>query len=510
MLLAALLPVLAFAQPGTLDGTFGTDGIVRTDPGGGNAWCVKVLQAPSGALYGAGTYFNSNMNTDFALAKYDANGNLDASFGTAGIATAAVGTSNDNCYTAALQVDGKVLLGGDYVNASGGYNFAVVRFLADGTLDPSFGSGGIATVDMGTTDNYGQALAVQADGKILLAGRHNEGTIDYIVMRFNANGTLDSGFGNAGIRIQAVGTSTDNCYDVAVQADGKIILAGDILNGSNWDAALVRLTAGGQPDASFGSNGIAIHALSDLDDYVYGVHVQADGKIVVGGQGQHPTFDRMIARFLPDGSLDSGFGTGGVTFSDFGGVEGGFAVAEAADGTFFVPGSSTTLGFTLSHYFADGTLDAGFGDAGQVATFVPDGFNTVSSVLVDAEQRVLVCGNARDPVAVDTRFIILRYHYNDVTGIAEQAAATWNASLSPDPITTASTLRFTLDHAGQVSAVVFDAAGRAVARPWSGRGFGAGEQAIAVSELSALKPGRYVLVLIAGDRRVSMPFVNAE
>jgi uncharacterized delta-60 repeat protein len=239
--------------------------------------------APDGGYYAAGYFANGIHGTDFALVKYNADGTLDTGFGTDGIATQAVGTSNDNCYAAALQSDGKILLGGDFDSGST-YDLAVVRFLADGTPDPGFGTNGVATVAVGGADNYGTDIAVQPDGKVLLMGRHLDGDWDFIVLRLNADGSPDTGFGTNGIRVQSVGAGDDNGYAMALQPDGRIILIGDTRQpGGEWNVALVRLTADGMPDDTFSGDGIAVHDPGTGDSYAYAGLLQPDGKIVVAG-----------------------------------------------------------------------------------------------------------------------------------------------------------------------------------------------------------------------------------
>ena len=240
MLCAALLllPAAGRANPGDLDPTFGIGGKVTTGIGTDDYGYAVAIQA-DGKLVAAGAT-NNGINYDFALVRYNTNGTLDATFGTGGKVTTAVGTSDDSAYALAIQADGKLAVAGETFNGST-WDFALVRYNANGTLDATFGTGGKVTTAVGTSDEAAYALAIQADGKLVAAGEtFNGSTTDFALARYNANGTLDPTFGTNGTVKTAIGTRDDAASALAIQADGKLVAAGETDNGTNYDFALAR------------------------------------------------------------------------------------------------------------------------------------------------------------------------------------------------------------------------------------------------------------------------------
>jgi uncharacterized delta-60 repeat protein len=177
-------------------------------------------------------------------------------------------------------------------------DFAVARYNAAGALDTSFDTDGKATFTMGTGTDVAYGIAQQSDGKFILGG---DATNDFGLLRLNANGSIDTTFGINGRAITAVGTGTDTCYAIAVQPDDKIIAVGRTNNGTNYDIAVLRYTADGRLDTTFGIGGKIITAPGTGDDYANAVALQSDGSIVVGGytyQGTNPEF--IVLRFVGD------------------------------------------------------------------------------------------------------------------------------------------------------------------------------------------------------------------
>ena len=192
-----------------------------------------------------------NGSNDFALVRYNSDGTLDTSFSGDGKLTTAIGAGNDFGYSVTVQADGKILVAGASHNGSN-YDFALVRYNSDGTLDTSFSGDGKLTTAIGASDDYGYSVTVQADGKILVAGYSANGSNnDFALVRYNSDGTLDTSFSGDGKLTTAIGAGHDEGYSVTVQADGKILVAGYSSNGSNDDFALVRYNSDGTLDTSF-------------------------------------------------------------------------------------------------------------------------------------------------------------------------------------------------------------------------------------------------------------------
>jgi uncharacterized delta-60 repeat protein len=305
-------------SPGTLDPFWGTGsppplgpGRVRTAVGGGSAFPSAIALQRDGKVVVAGTCSSS-----FCALRYNADGTLDMSFNGTGKVTTPLGTGA-SALAAAVQTDGRILLAGNCTNGTN--QFCAVRYLGDGTLDPSFNGAGTISVAVGAGDASAKALALQPDGKIVLAG--NCGPFlngDFCALRLLTNGTPDPTFGSSGKVVIQMSSGDDLATGVVVQPDGKVVLAGGCSNGTNSDFCALRLLANGTPDPTFGSNGKVITAVGGDYEFARALALQPDGKLVlVGYCAQAGTSFRYFCaqRLLSTGAPDPGFGnpaTGGV------------------------------------------------------------------------------------------------------------------------------------------------------------------------------------------------------
>jgi uncharacterized delta-60 repeat protein len=352
-------------------------------------------------------------------------GDLDASFGSGGQVTTDF-PGSDVAQALAIQVDGRIVVAGESCSAGGGCDFAVARYLSGGALDGSFGSGGKVTTDFGASDDEARGLALQADGKIVVAGIQCIGfpsgcptgsDLDFAVARYNPDGSLDATFGIGGkVTTDFSGASDDRAYGVAIQADGRIVAAGRTCAGSNCAFALARYDGAGALDPTFGSGGRVTTDFTTAPDGAFALVVQpADGRIVAAGESG--TGDFALARYNTDGSLDGTFGSGGKVTTDFeGSSDIAFALAVQGDGRLVaagrvqVPsGQDVDVDFGTARYEPDGSLDAGFGVSGRVATaFASHSFDIGRGVAVQADGRIVVAGfTARQQK--DPDFGLLRY-----------------------------------------------------------------------------------------------------
>ena len=342
---------------------------------------------------------------NFALVRYNANGSLDASFSGDGKLTSETGSG----YDVLVQPDGKILLAGE---SSG--RISVVRYNPDGSLDSTFGNSGRAAIDVGAVLDSGQSVALQADGKILVAG-YSKDTLtnlgfDFSLVRFNTNGSLDTSFSSDGKVTTAFGTANaDYCYDITVQSDGKILLVG----GSDHIQALVRYDTDGGLDTTFdddgrvktaGFNGVA-------------VSLQADGKILVAGGAGYPS-DSSLVRYNTNGSLDPTFGNAGAVKTDFGSSsEGANSVVIQPDGKIVVAGftlnvSTLSEDYALSRYNQDGSLDTSFSGDGKVTVAIGPPGNTsyYHCVTLQSDGKIIVAGSSGSYGKYD--FAVVRFNAN--------------------------------------------------------------------------------------------------
>ncbi|CAA9479757.1 MAG: FIG005080: Possible exported protein [uncultured Solirubrobacteraceae bacterium] len=360
--LALALVGEAQGAPGELDNSFSGDGKQITDFAGGFDAGGDLAVQRDGKIVVAGGARRSDVpsseNFDFAVARYHVDGSLDDSFSGDGKQTTDFG-DHDSGSAVAVQADGKILVAG-----TSGFDLAVVRYNADGTLDASFGSGGKLTTDFANGVDAGQAIALQADGRIVVAGSSHG---DFALARYNADGSLDSSFSGDGKQTTFFNGGGSA---VAIQADGKIVIAGHSWQGDGrgYDFAVARYDADGSLDSSFTGDGSQMTDFSGNDDGGGAVAVQGDGRIVVVGAAHGAGF--ALARYNADGSLDNSFSGDGTQTTSFGGFrDGGAGVALQADGRIVVAGSSHD-DFALARYHVDGSLDSSFAVDGKQRTDV--------------------------------------------------------------------------------------------------------------------------------------------
>lgn len=394
-----LPPVLGVSPaPGTLDASFGIGGIVNTPNIMGNA---SALQADAKIIV-AGVSKNES-RYDFALVRYRTDGSLDASFGTGGIVTTAVGSSNAWCNAVAIQTDGKIVAAG-YARVGTHNAFALVRYNSDGSLDESFGTTGIVTTAIGLTSAMCYAVALQQDGKIIASGDSYNGSNDDITMvRYQTDGTLDIDFGTGGIVTTDIASRSDRCLAVTLQSDGKIVAAGGSWKDSREYFALVRYESSGALDDSFGTGGIVTTAIGFSYDVFVAIALQGDGKIVAAGASYDDpiisNYDFALVRYHSDGTLDASFGTEGkvrtpITYMDYPND-----VAIQIDGKIIVVGSSNngvSETFAIVRYKPDGTMDTSFGWDGVVKTPIGPGYDWGTSVEIQVDGKIVVVGNRQN------------------------------------------------------------------------------------------------------------------
>lgn len=273
----------------------------------------------------------------FPSLSYGLAGGLDPDFADDGIAVFPI-VGTDRALSVALDSGGRIVAGG-YSQGVTHNHFAAARLLTDGFLDNSFaGDGRLDLNFVGHDSSEGQAIAVQADGKILGAGSHvmdaATGATDFAIARLNDDGSLDASFNGTGVVTTDMGGSNDIITDMALQADGKILVAGRTTQVGGTDAVVVRYNADGSLDTGFGSGGKAITNLGNSGDFGEDVAVQSDGKIVLAGFSFDGTKDNIaLARYLPDGTLDAAFGTGGLVITDTGFRSEAYGVAVQPDGS---------------------------------------------------------------------------------------------------------------------------------------------------------------------------------
>ena len=295
----------------------------------------------------------------------------------------------------------------------------IARYNSNGSLDTSFDGDGRITTDFFGFIDVAQAIAVQTDGKIAVAGFTETiygGGYDFALARYNANGSLDTNFDGDG-KLTANFTGGELAYDLVIQPDGKIVVVGNTFTEMSGGVALVRFNTNGSLDTSFGTNGKVVAALGNGRGTATSVALQSNGKIVIGGYGTSTMFDEdfFVARLESNGQLDATFGTNGVRFTDMSGGDDDAAldIALQMDGKIVAVGYAVmqTGNFAMTRYTTDGNLDTNFGNAGKVITEF-DEFSSANRVVIQADGKIVSAGYATRNVGAEFNFGLSRHNSN--------------------------------------------------------------------------------------------------
>lgn len=435
------LMLARFLANGALDTSFSSDGIAQIDVGGISEWATTLLVEPSGRIVVAG-----GAREGMAVARVLATGELDTSFSTDGWFTRQV-NRNDKAYGLTRQTNGQILVVGtslitqDFFGTN--YDMSVTRVNTNGTVDAAFGFSGTTYANFLSgrySNDQGRGIAVQADGKIVISGSAYGNFDEYTgVARFLSNGALDVDFGTEGrVRVpvsidyassdivplasgrllvsnyqgvfaldsQGVvdtsfgvngrAVSSGTVQAMVVQSDGAIVLVGYFLYGFG----VRRFLADGSADTSFSRDGIAVAAMGPSNDTAMHSALQPDGKIIVVGGGQR---GYNVARYLPDGQLDTSFSEDGLTNISLGDEfydAMATAVALQSDGRIVIAGwiresnsANTSSRMGVIRLNIDGTLDSGFSSDGiQLSELT--GYAEAHSVLVQPDGKIVIAGHA--------------------------------------------------------------------------------------------------------------------
>jgi uncharacterized delta-60 repeat protein len=407
------------AAPGELDRTFSGDGKLTDWVGAASGVAIQ----PDGKIVVVGT---DASNSAFAVARYNPDGSPDTGFGGGdGKVTTDIGFSQEGASAVALQSDGKIVAVGTTWDGSGSQwgHFSLVRYNPDGSLDLTFGGGDgiVVTENLGTGWVAANTVAIQADGKIVAAGRSDYYLYDFpelIVIRYNPDGSLDLAFGGGGGKARipwgpgpfgGYAPAVEDVTSIAIQPDGKIIAAG-YTYGLWHFSALVRLDSNGAFDATFGGgDGAVFTDIGPGADRAHCVAIQPDGKIVTAGSSYNGSNDNFaLIRYTSGGSVDATFSSNGHVVTPIGsGNAVARSVAIQSDGKILVAGHSDNGmndDFALTRYNSDGSLDTTFGGGDGISTVDFNSGNDVSySLTLDNAGRAVVAGNS------DGKFAIARF-----------------------------------------------------------------------------------------------------
>nr|WP_295922548.1 T9SS type A sorting domain-containing protein [uncultured Dyadobacter sp.] len=410
------------AQSGSLDATFGQGGKVTTNVGNGETFMNSVLIQPDGKIVTVGYTGPQEYQGKFCLIRYNSDGTLDNTFGVDGVVETTLGGTEDLAFSAALQPDGKILAAGRTWKGDGDFDFALVRYTAEGLRDLTFGQSGIVTTNFGDGDGDGYGdddraskVVLQPDGKIMLAGATaGPGTAwipDMAFARYLPDGQLDGSFGQNGkviIHIDEPGLQLAQYVNsMTLQPDGKVLASGftEVLDQTtqaiNRNFVAVRLDANGNLDNNFGIGGIVLPSIG-RDDVASSIQVQSDGKILIFGRSS-PTDegfnDFALVRYHANGTPDAAFGNQGIVLTAFDNTyDFGLDMVIQKDGKILTSGftviqNGTTWDFAMARFKADGSIDMAFGNNGKVTTDFNNNLDWGAAMALDSKGSIVAVGH---------------------------------------------------------------------------------------------------------------------
>jgi uncharacterized delta-60 repeat protein len=433
------------AAPGDLDPTFGTGGAMTTDISTGDDTALAVAEQADGKVVALGRA-RTGASYDFGITRYLPDGSPDPTFGALGVVTTPIATGTDVARALAVQPDGKLVATGWGFLVDHWHDFAVVRYLPDGSLDPAWGDGGKVTTNIGPapkSDDAPYAIVHQPDGRLVVAGETFDPTTertDFALVRYEPDGTLDAGFGEGGIVVTPIGLG-GSARALLRQEDDRLVAAGQSDGGDGLHVTLARYDLDGSLDPTFGESGLVVTPIGTDDGLAWGIAQQPDGALVVAGELAHAasqTTDFLLVRYRADGALDTSFGGTGIVVTPIGDSSSahGVVVTEGRIVAAGVSALGNTEVFTLAAYGTDGTLDPGFGEGGIVLTRVSVR-SSAYALTLQHDGKLVAVGNVLLPTS--TRFGVVRYEGPTSTTTSSTTTSSTTSSTTTSSTTSSST-----------------------------------------------------------------------
>jgi uncharacterized delta-60 repeat protein len=410
--LSLMLETPAMAAPGDLDTTFSLDGKVTTNFTRGYDEAVAIAIQPDGKILVGG--LAGGTGGKFALARYNVGGDLDTTFG-GGKVTTDFGRGTDWINALAVQSDGKIVaVGGDRPARGDNVRIALARYNTDGSLDTSFSGDGKATTNFTSGYDYAEDVILQSDGKIVVVGGAGGAGGRFALARYIPSGALDLSFGGDGKVVTNFASGFDAAVAVAIQPDSKIVAGGwsGPSRSNDYRFAAARYNTDGSLDPAFGGDGKVTTNFTTGNDYAWDMALQSDGEIVLAGAAAGAGERFALARYDATGALDDGFGGDGKVITNFNtGSDVATGVAVHGDGRIVAagwsgPARSSDYRFALARYDSDGGLDSTFGGDGKVTTNFTSGNDYAWDMGLQTDGKIVAVGHARGSGG---RFAVARY-----------------------------------------------------------------------------------------------------
>lgn len=427
---------------GTLDPTFSDDGKYTLNFGfTDNLNDVKIQDDQKILL--TGVALNDSYTGVLKVIRLLPNGSLDTSFGINGVFSFLTTTETYGFESYPLS-NGKIIVAGLAAETFGYYDILLLRINPDGTLDTSFGTNGSTVANFSIRDDFAYAMTVQNDGKIVVAGTITDTLNYYnnpSIVRFRADGMLDTTFGNNGV-VTVSGVDIDNeLTSIVVQNDGKIVAAGhysDVFDGSmDFDVLLIRVDANGTLDATFGNNGVVKTAINGGIDDSFGIALDNNQNIFVAGFTTLPftlTLDMVLLKYTPNGNLDPNFGTAGIVTFNNGDQDVGADVKVQPDNKIVVGGTSGFGGqgprdFAVWRYLPNGTPDNTFGTNGFASAPIGIDFQDANGMALQADGKIVLAGKSSNGTNID--MAVVRY-LGDIANAIDNTSTNNTLSITPN------------------------------------------------------------------------------
>ena len=513
---------LLHAQPGSVDSSFGQDGLVTASfrPSSGDA-IIKTITKPNGKILTLGFSFVHDKSF-VIIGNYNADGTRDRDFGNDGFKKISAGSGN-KLIDIELLPDNKILVAGYIISPGFNADILLLKFNTDGSPDLQFGINGQVVKDVSREkDDFVTDMAVGADGKIVVTGSTGHES-KFFTARFNSDGSVDSTFDEGGVAVTKVGTEGfDNAQSVVITDSGKIVVGGFVVTAHEpFDLehfAIVRYKENGKLDPHFGENGIVV--LKELDNtsdaFLRVLKLLPNGKLLAGGDATihnpDPRSVFMMVRLKNNGTPDEHFGDSGIAITEI--YKKDFVdvklqdIAIQRDKKIIACGNllaDTTL--VLVRYEKDGTVDNGFGKHGVVKSPV-DGYRVnCNSVEVQQDGKILTSGYGYKYLENDSDFLLVRFEGDEAIASNEAVnkivVQTENKKVKIYPNPVGDVLHITgLYPDADAAIVVTDITGRMI-RKLDMRN--AGDITINTKSLS---PGTYYLIIREEHKLTSYKFIK--
>lgn len=509
MLLLHLVSAVGFAQPGALDPNFAEGGF-GVFPTGTESQLNDVAVMPDGKIIATGYFVDSQSPGQVMVRRFLPSGEADTDWGNQGVVYPNLDFERSSGKNLVLQPDGKILVSG-YVKTGNVYHGFLMRLMPDGTPDDSFDTDGFLSFSPdGQYTNFG-GLALQPDGKIVLTGFWTVNGMDVLMtIRFLSDGSPDPTFNNTGYQVLSPETGETFGNDVSIQPDGNIVVAGTANpGGGHWDFFILRYLPNGTPDISFGNGGKVWMDVEQKDDIAEDVLIMTNGAIMVGGYSYNSAATKFtLVRLQPNGDPDVGFGNNGKLTTAVGQQQDYLVEIEVTSQGYILAAGSSQIGSSYNlavvRYLPNGSLDPAFGANGKVTNDVGGQSNYINAIVLDDEDGLIGVGGS--DVVNDDQALLVRYLLSENSTKTDDVLSNLSGMVvHPNPVVSDALLRFELAKSETVNIRVTDTGGKIMYE--TNRVLAAGSHSLPVPS-SQWPGGLYWVAVAASDGLYTKTFVK--